>query len=378
MNFTPKARMLNAYKGVFSDRYPVAPEFWYYYPAKVLGVDMIEFEREVQFWKALQETFKKFGTEGWGVVAAVPQLQGVSDKTSFDKVEEGRYCFTLSTKYKNSEFTTKLLYDKFEPSWVTEYPVKDEADLETYFEIYFQPDIKYDFEAANDSYAQVGEDYLLEMVVGGPFFDAVASALGFEKTIFYFTMASSEELKRLQKLYLDCQIDFIKKACAETKFESFFLGCSFSCNSLLGPVLWRQWDKPCIKAIADELHKHGKYLHIHFHGKCMETVADFSEIGIDSVCPFERPPGGDIEGLQGLKKARELLNGKVAMNGNVHTVETLIRGTTKKVKAEVREIKEAFAGEPRLIIGSGDQVGYETPEENIHAMVEEATIPFDK
>ena len=378
MNFTPKTRMLNAYRGVFSDRYPVAPEFWYYYPAKVLGVDMIEFEREVQFWKALQETFKKFGTDGWGVAAAAPQLQGISDKTSFDKVEEGRYAFTLSSKYKNSEFTTKLLYDKFEPSWVTEYPVKDEADLETYLEMILQPDVEYDFEAANDSYTQVGEDYLLEMVVGSPFFDTIGSALGFEKAIFYFAMATQQELERLQKLYIDCQINFIKKACTETKFESFFLGCSYSCNSLLGPVMWRKWDKPCIKAVADELHKYGKYLHIHFHGKCMDTVADFAEIGIDSVCPFERPPGGDIEGAEGLKKVRKLLNGKVAMNGNVHTVETLIRGNTEKVRSEVRQIKETFAGEPRLIVGTGDQVGYETPEENIHAMVEEATIPFDK
>ena len=42
MNYTGKQRMLNAYKGVFSDRIAISPEFWYYYPAKVLGVDMIE------------------------------------------------------------------------------------------------------------------------------------------------------------------------------------------------------------------------------------------------------------------------------------------------------------------------------------------------
>lgn len=46
-NYTFKKRMLNAYKRIFSDRYPVAPEFWYYYPAKLLGVDMIAFESEV-------------------------------------------------------------------------------------------------------------------------------------------------------------------------------------------------------------------------------------------------------------------------------------------------------------------------------------------
>jgi hypothetical protein len=49
--------MLAAYRGMPQERAPVAPEFWYYYPAKVLGVDMIAFEKEVPFWYALKETF---------------------------------------------------------------------------------------------------------------------------------------------------------------------------------------------------------------------------------------------------------------------------------------------------------------------------------
>jgi len=60
------------------------------------------------------------------------------------------------------------------------------------------------------------------------------------------------------------------------------------------------------------------------------------------------------------------------MNGNVHTVETLIRGRPADVRREVGEILEAFAGNPRVIVGTGDQVGYETPEENLHAMIDEA------
>jgi len=41
----------------------------------------------------------------------------------------------------------------------------------------------------------------------------------------------------------------------------------------------------------------------------------------------------------------------------------------------VREIKSAFSGSSRFIIGTGDQVGRETPEENIVAMVEESRRP---
>jgi uroporphyrinogen-III decarboxylase len=135
--------------------------------------------------------------------------------------------------------------------------------------------------------------------------------------------------------------------------------------------MWRKWDKPMIQAVCDEIHRHGKLLHIHFHGKCMETVADFAEIGIDCVCPFERPPGGDVVGVEGLRQVAKLLDSRTTMNGNVHTVETLIRGTPADVRREVKEILLAFSGNNRFIVGSGDQVGRETPEENLHAMIEE-------
>ncbi len=64
--------------------------------------------------------------------------------------------------------------------------------------------------------------------------------------------------------------------------------------------------------------------HLHFHGRCKDTVADFAELGIDCVCPFERPPGGDIDGEKGLQEVRELLAGRVTFNGNVHSQREIL------------------------------------------------------
>jgi uroporphyrinogen decarboxylase len=60
------------------------------------------------------------------------------------------------------------------------------------------------------------------------------------------------------------------------------------------------------------------------------------------------------------------------MNGNINTVDTLIRGTPADARREVLEVLEAFAGNPRVIVGTGDQVGRETPEENLWAMIQAA------
>lgn len=104
----------------------------------------------------------------------------------------------------------------------------------------------------------------------------------------------------------------------------------------------------------------------------METIEDFSEIEIDCVCPFERPPGGDVATPEDLSRIARVLSGKTTMNGNIHTVDTLIRGTETDVRREVREVLDAFNGNPRVILGTGNQVGRETPEENLWALIDES------
>jgi hypothetical protein len=370
--YTPKQRMLNAYRGAFSDRWPVAPEFWYYYPAKVLGVSLVEFEREIPFWQALQATFKKFGTEGWG--AAFPDVHNpdVETRKELVKITEDQYRETTLTWYRGDLYQSSKVYSLGDPSWVVEYPVKEPESLAGWIDMALSPHNDYQFEGINQAHCGVGEDYLLELWTGVPFFDFMAGSMGFEKTLFYFLAEDEQKLMSYRQRYIDYQKEFVDKAIENTPFEAYAIGCSYSCNSLIGPRMWRKWDKPYIQAITDELHRHDKLVHIHFHGQSRQTLADFAEIGIDCVCPFERPPGGDIHGLEGLKEVRERLAGRVTMNGNVHTVETLIRGQAEDVRREVKQIKEVFAGSPRLIIGTGDQVGKETPEENIWAMVEEA------
>jgi len=245
--------MLNAYKGVWSDRYPVAPEFWYYYPAKVLGVDMIEFQREISLWKALWVTFHRFGTGG-GVVFPGVSNPATGSRSTFTRISESRYLSRTETAIGDRKYFSARVFDKEDPSWVVEYPVKDAGDVLGYLDGSLSPDVVYDFAPAIEAHRAVGADYLLEMWLGVPFFDLIAGAMGFEQAIMYFY--------------------------AEDQIESYCIGCSSSCNSLLGPRLWRKWDKPYIRAMA---------------------------------------------------------------------------------------------GEPRLIIGTGDQVGKETPEDNIiYAMIDEA------
>jgi hypothetical protein len=371
---TPKQRMLNAYRGIPNDRPPVAPEFWYYYPAKVLGVDMIEFSK-TPFHRALKATFEKFGCEGWGIVGCGAPVDGLQWEREEKWLDADTVARRSTVHTPKGTLASASHQTRHEPGWTTERYIKDfDRDLPAFDYLTLGGDInRLDPTGAINAWKEVGESYLLEMGLGVPFFDYFAEgrAGGFETAIVDF-LEREAELEALCERYTDFKVRLVRALCEKTPFESYFIGCSWSCNSLIGPALWRRWDKPYIRAIADELHRHGKLLHIHFHGRCMETVADFAEIGVDCVCPFERPPGGDVGGPAELREIARRLDGRTTFNGNIHTVETLIRGTPDDVRREVGEVLDAFAGNPRVIVGTGDQVGAETPEANLHALFEAA------
>ena len=372
---TPKQRMLNAYRGINNDRPAVAPEFWYYYPAKMLGYDMITFERSVPFHLALKETFEYFECEGWGAAFGWPQAADVSVRESEHWLNETTLEVRNRIETPYGVLSSASQGSRDEPSWVTERPLKDlDKDLAAWEHYVFGGDAEaLDFSRSVKQWREVGESYLLEYWLGMPFFDTWAGARegGFETGIYDLMSEELEPiLERLRERHTEAMVRLARAVCEHTSFESLCIGCSWSCNSLLGPELWRRWDKPGIAAVAREVHRYGRLLHIHFHGKSMDTVADFAEMEIDCVCPFERPPGGDISGEAGLRAVADALAGKTTMNGNVHTVETLIRGTPDDVRREVAEILSVFKGTARVIVGTGDQVGRETPEANLQAMIE--------
>ena len=90
-----------------------------------------------------------------------------------------------------------------------------------------------------------------------------------------------------------------------------------------------------------------------------------------AVLDFLNPDlGGPLERLQA--KYVDRLVALAAAVCEETPVETLIRGTADDVRREVGEILDAFEGTPRVIVGTGDQVGRETPVDNLHAMIDEA------
>ena len=66
------------------------------------------------------------------------------------------------------------------------------------------------------------------------------------------------------------------------------------------------------------------------------------------------------------------LTGKLALKGNLHTTEVMLRGTVETVIAASKKAIDDAAEGGRFILATGDQCGRDTPDANIRAMVETA------
>ena len=372
-SFTPRQRMLAAYRGQKLDRVPVAPEFWYYVPARVLGLSMIEFERKTCFWRALKQTFTHYDCEGWGIVGP-RRHSSLFEAESFEEpLDGGRLEVRHVTHTPEGDLVWRQLLTPTEPAWALERPIKDfERQWPPYEAMTLQDHTQWSWQEAEAALREVGESYLLEIAVGGQFTDYVGGGRegGFQQLVFDL-MQYEDYLEKLQERYVGWLCDMIRAAFAHTSAESVFIGCGWSCPSLVGPRLWRRWDKPVLKAACDATRDAGGLLHLHLHGRCAELIDDLVELGVDCLCPLERPPGGDVS-PESMAAIKEKTRGRMTLNGNVHTLESLIRGGPEDVAAEVRQIIDLWADDGRLIVGTGDQVGAETPDENIHAMIETA------
>ncbi|MCL4418044.1 MAG: hypothetical protein M1365_15390, partial [Actinobacteria bacterium] len=181
--YTPKQRMLNAYKGVYSDYYPVAPEFWFFYPAKVLGISMMEFQRNVPHWRGMLETFRKFSADGWGIAGADEHNPHVKIQSEFSKITNEKYRDTQKVICNGKVLDRSFIFHTKNPSWVESFAVKNESDLKVYTDTFLSEDINYDFSKAMEAHKAVGEDFLLEFDLGLPFFDFFEGAMGFENAI---------------------------------------------------------------------------------------------------------------------------------------------------------------------------------------------------
>jgi len=126
---------------------------------------------------------------------------------------------------------------------------------------------------------------------------------------------------------------------------------------------------PAVKRAIELATAAGMPTHIHACGPEKELVRVMAEeTNLTIIDPLEHPPMGDCD----LAEIKRLYGDRLVLKGNLHTTDVMLRGTVDDVvRASKKAIDDAAAG-GRYVLSTGDQCGRDTPDANIHAMIETA------
>jgi uroporphyrinogen decarboxylase len=139
--------------------------------------------------------------------------------------------------------------------------------------------------------------------------------------------------------------------------------------TLASPDLVRKYCIPGISKWSAMAAEAGVTTILHSCGKSRMLVDMLVEnTSIDCINPLERSPMGDIN-LAELKQSR---GRQIALMGNLHTTDVMLRGSAEEVFQASKEAILSAGEGGGFILSTGDQCGLDTPYENIFAMVEAA------
>jgi uroporphyrinogen-III decarboxylase len=134
--------------------------------------------------------------------------------------------------------------------------------------------------------------------------------------------------------------------------------------SLISPAHWREFVKPHMKEVCDELHKYDKDVVIYCHicGNVLPVIEDIMETGIDCIAPLD-PLGGFT-----CAQAREHSGYGVSLMGGVNTL-SFVNSTQEEIVNESKDCIEGAGEKGGFILGSGCVVPRDAKKENLIALV---------
>ncbi|NWG16374.1 MAG: uroporphyrinogen decarboxylase family protein [Chloroflexi bacterium] len=131
---------------------------------------------------------------------------------------------------------------------------------------------------------------------------------------------------------------------------------------LLSPRHYKEYPWRHEKAMVDELKAAGIILHNHICGNTIPIIDDFIATGAEVL---------EIDHKTDMHVAKDHARGKTTLLGNIDT-SILAYGTPQDVEDACRAAIEILGPDYGFILGPGCAMGPETPDDNIHALVESA------
>ena len=386
---TSRERMRIAMRGGIPDRVPVSPDISNMIPARLTGKPFWEIyiHDNPSLGEAYMEAVRYFGMDGWFQYGAVmggnkefPLVLSDVEFLFYDNISVPRELVERKIVHRDEE--------KWVEQWIVHTPLGDIEQSTAYFKSAPPWDVtnfvkniaedwpkvrwlmgeEWHWDTRKIDYELIGNDealYGLQVHSFVDFWDGIRDGSS-EQMIFDF-YDQPDLMHEIWKYFLEFTKSRTRGLCRAGVDEILMQG-SNSSMSLINPQIYREYILPVNREICRICREEGVISHLHTCGKSREVVEMNCEPEplFDVIEPLEKPPSGNVD----IAEVKRKYGKKCALKGNLLTTGNLVNGSPADVEREVIETLYAAGKGGGFILSTGDQVGGNTPDENLFAMVE--------
>ncbi len=368
---TPRQRLLAVLHGELPDCVPVCPDISNMVPCRLTGKPFwrIYVYKDPPLWQAHIAALKRFDLDGGFEIYEFGDLFGDQTPAWVARIVQRRPDGSFVTQDfceetgEWSKYVTLHTADNPPASNVLPDKVGLPPISSTWEEITGIRQWPTGFALWNLMRAELGEQGVLGMPSG-----ASTRLLHNPEEIYEFADDPRPFYERREEMLacVERRLDII----AHLAVKPDFLICGASGSLVFqSPAIFRELALPVLKRATEMAHDLGIPTHVHSCGPERELVKMAAlETRLTVIDPLEIPPMGDCR-LADLKRQ---YGDKIVLKGNLHTTEVMLFGTTGEVAAASKQAIDDAAGGGGFILSTGDQCGRDTPDANIHTMVETA------
>ncbi len=203
---------------------------------------------------------------------------------------------------------------------------------------------------------RIGDEKLIEGWVEGPCAEA-ADLRGINTLMLDFY----DDPKFVRELFAFVTENAIRFARPQVEAGADIIGVGDAAASLIGPQLYEEFVVDYERKLIDAIHAMGCRTRLHICGRTTKLLPWMGNFGSEMV---------DLDWMVPFTEARQKSAEGQVLSGNIDPVAVLRNGTPEDIQAKLAACHRD-AG-PRYIVCAGCEVVRDTPEENVHAMVEYA------
>jgi len=370
---TSRQRMLTAMTGGIPDRVPAAPDTNWMIPAERAGgkdwpYRQVYYYGKPPMWKAYNDVVRYYGVDGFshhGFYTMPPHPQ-TERKSEIIKQTEEEMVVRNTFRCPAGELTAEATYTPKQTPAPTKKMITDfEKQYDCLPYLMFGDVGKISFDGYKKVQADMGDCGVVGLCVSLPTLLTWSREPTESAFLDYYDY--HDKLAALVEMW-DEHLVKVAQAIIDQRVNPDFVFFPMSGLITMQSVdIMKEFSFPTLKKLTAMFKKAGIVTSLHCCGKeraLVELAA--TETDLDCIDPLEIAPMGDCD----LAEIKQKFGRKIALKGNLHTTEVMLRMDADGVEREARKCLEVAMEGGGFILSTGDQCGPGTPEANIRRLVE--------